>query len=286
MLSDGCAALKYRAAKMLLVQMENYTPILTITPEILSFTYDGSFEGLLTCIFDAFERKQFPQQIFKKEVSVLFTENYHVETDEQKANRVVAGLRKKISESAMQMLFTCWMSELDGIEMLEFNYICKAFQSQKTIELNFVDPDVLELSKIFRNVQREAERMRQFVRFQKTADDFYFAAIKPLYDVLPMVSEHFEDRFADQQWIIYDIKRKYALYYNLHKTEVVYFNDLKIDIQTGKLHRDVLAEGESFFQSGWRQYLRSISIKERKNLRLQRQFMPKRFWNYLTEKQG
>jgi len=251
-----------------------------------SFTYDGTFEGLFTCVFEAFYRKQFPQQIFKQEVSALFAENYHVITDVQKANRVVAGLRKKISESAVQMLFTCWLSELEGIEMLLFNYICKSFRATKSIELNFADPDVLELSKIFRKVQREAERMRQFVRFQKTADQFYFAAIKPLYDVLPMVADHFEDRFADQQWIIYDIKRKYALYYNLKKTEIVHFEDLQIDFQTGKLPCELLAEGELYFQSGWRQYLRSISIKERKNLRLQRQFMPKRFWKYLTEKQG
>ena len=251
----------------------------------LSFTYDGTFEGLLSCVFEAFDKKQFPQQIFKQEVSQLFTENYQVETDEKKANRVVVGLRKKISKSAVQMLFTCWLSELEGIEMLLFNYICKAFQSTKTIELNFADSDVLELSKIFRKVQREAERMRQFVRFQKTADDYYFAAIKPIYNVLPMVSEHFEDRFADQQWIIYDIKRKFALYYNLQKTEIVYFEDLQIDFQTGMLKREVLAEEELCFQSGWRKYLHSISIKERKNLRLQRQFMPKRFWSYLTEKQ-
>ena len=256
-----------------------------ITNPNLSFTYDGTFEGLFTCVFEAFAQKQFPQQIFKQEVSQLFTENYQVETDEQKANRVVAGLRKKISKSAVQMLFTCWLSELEGIEMLLFHYICKAFMAAKTIELNFADPDVLELSKIFRKVQREAERMRQFVRFQKTADNYFFAAIKPIYNVLPMVADHFEDRFADQQWVIYDIKRKFALHYNLHKTEMVYFEDLQIDFKTGKLQQDVLAEDELYFQSGWRKYLHSISIKERKNLRLQRQFMPKRFWNYLTEKQ-
>jgi probable DNA metabolism protein len=252
----------------------------------ISFTYDGTFEGLLSCVFEAFEKKRFPQQIFKQEVSQFFTENYHIETDEQKANRVVAGLRKKISKSAVQMLFTCWLSELEGIEMLLFNYICKAFKAPKSIELNFADTDVLELSKIFRKVQREAERMRQFVRFQKTADDYFFAAIKPIYNVLPMVANHFEDRFADQQWVIYDIKRKFALYYNLKKTEIIQIEDLQIDFQTGKLHQELLAEEELYFQSGWKQYLRSISIKERKNLRLQRQFMPKRFWNYLTEKQG
>ena len=252
----------------------------------LSFTYDGTFEGLLSCVFEAFERKQFPQQIAKEEVPLFFTENYHVATDEQKANRVVAGLKKKISKSALQMLFTCWLSEQNGIEMLLFNYICKSFLAEKSIELNFADADVLELSKIYKKVGREAERMRQFVRFQKAVDGTFFAAIEPQYNVLPMVAPHFEDRFADQQWLIYDINRKYALYYNLQKTEIVHFTDLKINNQTGKLHSDLLADGEILFQSGWKQYLHSISIKERKNLRLQRQFMPKRFWRYLTEKQG
>ena len=250
-----------------------------------TFTYDGTFEGLLTCVFEAFDRKEFPQQISKQEIPQFFAQNYHVETDEQKANRVVAGLRKKISKYALQMLFTCWLSEQEGIEMLVFNYICKSFLAKKSIELNFADADVLELSKIYKKVGREAERMRQFVRFQKTIDDTYFAAIKPLYNVLPMVAEHFEDRFADQQWVIYDIQRKYALHYDLKKTEIVYFDDLKIDFQTGKLHQDLLSVGEQYFQSGWKQYLHSISIKERKNLRQQRQFMPKRFWKYLTEKQ-
>ena len=255
------------------------------TEQQLFFTYDGTFEGLLSCVFEAFDRKQFPQQIAKQEIPQFFTENCHIITDEQKANRVIAGLRKKISSSALKMLFTCWLSEQEGVEMLLFNYICKSFRVSQSIEVNFADSDVLELSKIYKKVGREAERMRQFVRFQKTMDDTYFAAIKPLYNVLPMVADFFEDRFADQQWVIYDIKREYALYYNLQKTEIVYFDDLKIDLQTGKLHWDVLAEGEFHFQSGWKQYLQSISIKERKNLRLQRQFMPKRFWKYLTEKQ-
>ena len=252
----------------------------------LSFTYDGTFDGLLSCVFEVFEKKRLPQQIVKKEVPLFFTESYSVVTDEQKANRVMTGLKKKISKSALQMLFTCWLSEENGIELLLFNYIWKSFLAEKSIELNFSDVDVLELSKIYKKVGREAERMRQFIRFQKATDGTFFAAIEPKYNVLPMVSDHFEDRFSDQQWLIYDIKRKYALYYNLQKIEIVHFDDPKINFQTGKLHSDLLDDGEKLFQSGWKQYLHSISIKERKNLRLQQQFMPKRFWRYLTEKQA
>ncbi|MDR0605496.1 MAG: TIGR03915 family putative DNA repair protein [Bacteroidales bacterium] len=254
--------------------------------DYLSFTYDGTFEGVLTCVFEAFDSNQFPQQLLFQEMTLFSTENYCVITDVQKADRVLKGLKKKLSPFAFQMLFTCWLSELKDIDVLLFRYICKSFKSSGSIELNFSDADVLSLSKIYKKVSSEAEKVRQFVRFQKTADKMYFAAIKPRYNVLPLVVNFFQDRFSDQQWVIYDIKRSYALYYDLIKTEVAYFDDLKMNELNGKLHPDLLAEDEICFQDTWKQYLQAISIKERKNLKLQRQHIPKRFWKYLTEKQG
>jgi probable DNA metabolism protein len=251
----------------------------------VSFTYDGTFEGVLTCVFEAFDRKQFPQQLLMQEMSLFSEENYTVTTDRQKTERVLKGLKKKLSAFSFHMLFTCWLSELKGVDLLLFRYICKTFTSSVSIELNFSDADVLELSKIYKKVSSEAEKVRQFVRFQKTADKMYFAAIHPQYNVLPMVVNFFQDRFADQQWVIYDVKRNYALYYNLKKTEVAFFDDLKMNRLNGKLHPDLLAEDETCFQQTWKEYLHAISIKERKNPKLQRQHMPKRFWKYLTEKQ-
>jgi probable DNA metabolism protein len=250
-----------------------------------SFTYDGTFEGVLTCVFEAFERKCFPQQLLYQETTLFSTENYYVTTDIQKADRVLKGLKKKISAFAFHTLFVCWLSESKGVDLLLFHYICKSFTSS-SIEMNFADADVLALSKIYKKVSSEAEKVRQFVRFQKAADMTYFAAIKPLYNVLPLVVKFFQDRFADQQWIIYDIKRSYALYYDLVKTEVIRFEDLKMNRLNGKLSPELLSKDEFCFQDTWKQYLHSISIKERINPRLQRQHMPKRFWKYLTEKQG
>ena len=249
------------------------------------FLYDNTFEGLLTSVFDAFFRKQFPEKIVVKGTQLpLFSESFTVVTDTEKAERVLAALHKKLSKSAVQMLFVCYLSEMEEVPTLIFNYIRKALVSEKSIELNFADPDVLELSKIYKKVQREAERMRQFVRFQKTADGIFFAVVEPLHNVLPINSDHFEDRFADQQWIIYDLKRKYGLYYNLEKTEIVHFENPAISFQTGRLSPEKLDEYELAFQQLWKDYFKSAAIKERINPKLQRQHMPKRFWKYLTEK--
>jgi probable DNA metabolism protein len=252
---------------------------------MLCYTYDCSFEGLLTCVFDSFYRTEVPLRIQAGEdVIPLFWENFNVITDPKKADRVITGLKKLLSPSALRMLFVCFLSESSRTDWMIFNYIRKTFQAKASIELNFADRDVLELSKIYKKVGREAERMRQFIRFQKTKDDIFFAYIEPLYNVLPLTVDFFEDRFADQQWIIYDAKREYGYYYNLEKTEEVRFNQFVLP-SSGKLAPEQLDADELDFRQLWKDYLQSVTIKERVNLKLQRQFMPKRFWKHLTEKQ-
>jgi probable DNA metabolism protein len=53
----------------------------------------------------------------------------------------------------------------------------------------------------------------------------------------------------------------------------------------GQAKESILEEGEEFYQKLWKSYFKHITIQERKNLRLQRQHMPRRFWKYLPEKQ-
>ena len=250
------------------------------------YIYDKTFEGFLSLVFDAYNRKLFPDIISDKEEPSLFDINlYTIITDEIKAKRVWKGLHKKLSKSACEMLSIVYLSELPNIEMLLFRYIQKAFAANKSIEMNFGDSDVLQTSKIYKQVTREAERMRMFVRFQKTADGIFFAPIEPLYNVLPLVIDFFEDRFADQQWIVYDIKRRYGFYYDLNKTVEITFDNLDFNFETGKLNPEQAAEDELLFQQLWKNYFKAISIKERTNLKLQRQHLPVRFWKFLPEKQ-
>ena len=53
----------------------------------------------------------------------------------------------------------------------------------------------------------------------------------------------------------------------------------------GKLDEKLLAEDEKLFQEMWRSYFKALTIKERKNPKLQRQHMPRRYWKYITELQ-
>ena len=95
---------------------------------------------------------------------------------------------------------------------------------------------------------------------------------------------HFSDRFSDQKWVIYDTKRRYGYFYDLHTASEITLEDDN-HLLNGKLDESLMAEDEKLFQELWKGYFKAMTIKERINLRLQRQHMPKRFWKYLTEKQ-
>ena len=142
------------------------------------FRYDKTFEGLLTAVFDAYSMKKFPDMLLAEEEPppLFYDEIYTVVTDEERSNRVWNGLQKKLSASGLASLSTCWLSELPGIDMFLFRYMRKAVNAPRSIELNFGDPDVLEISKVWKKVNNERLRVMQFLRFQKAADGTYFAA--------------------------------------------------------------------------------------------------------------
>lgn len=254
---------------------------------MIIFSYDRSFDGILTALFEAYSRKIFPDLLLKNgENPPLFYDSIiDICTDDQKADRVWKGLKKKLSASALSSLSISWLSELPEIDMILFRYMRKAIDASRSIELDFGDPDVLQISKIWKKVAQEKNRMLQFLRFQKAADGTFFAAIEPMYNVLPYTISHFKDRFADQKWLIYDLKREYGYYYDLQKVTEVYFDEKGAHLISGKLNEEIMDKDEKQFQALWKNYFKATTIKERINPKLHRQFMPVRYWKHLTEKQ-
>ena len=182
---------------------------------------------------------------------------------------------------------TLSVSEEPETASLLFRYIRKAIDAPRSIETNFADPDVLEFSRMWKRVDWERIRMLQFIRFQKAADGTYFAAVEPEKNALPLITGHFKDRFADQRWLIYDIKRAYGYYYDLKEIREVTFGEDSREghLVTGMLDESLMDKDEKLFQRLWKTYFKAICIRERLNPRKHRQDMPVRYWKYLTEKQ-
>ena len=180
------------------------------------FRYDKTFEGLLTCVFHAYNRRQFPERLLDlQELAGLFDDEVlEVLTDETLAGRVWQGAARLVRGEFLRGITSCWLSELPGVDELLFRYLRKLFDSKGKSVYNLADADVLACSQLWKKVSNECTRVIQFTRFQKTADGIYFSALAPIYNVYPLALHYFTDRFADQPWLVYDARRSYGYYYD------------------------------------------------------------------------
>lgn len=253
------------------------------------YVFDGSFDGLLTALFEFYERRPGAVQLVaqKYHQPMMLADVFEVVTDEAKAKRVWAGLRKKLSPQWQQVLYKVYLSESAVAFQHIFDFARYIFDSPAGAEKNFGNPHVMAVSKIERNVSRERHRMKAFIRFQKTADGMYYAPIEPDFNVLPLIASFFKNRYADQQWIIYDVKRKYGLHYDLHTVnEITYEFAETIDTKKVNLPTNVIDAKEELTSLLWKDYFNSTNIPARKNMKLHIQHVPKRYWKYLNEKEG
>jgi probable DNA metabolism protein len=249
--------------------------------------YDGSFAGLLSAVFAIYEFR-FPDPVLTpayRAAPALFGETRSVVTDDQKAERVWRGLQQKISLAATKQLYRAFLSEEKVMEAFVLDYIRYAFDQKSRIEHNYTHPAVRYVVDTAKRVYREKHRMEALVRFQQTKDNLYFAVVSPDFNVLPLIRKHFETRYADQRWVIYDTHRKYGLFYDLNTTETVEI-DFSEQVAGATSLAAVLDETEELYQQLWQVYFASVNIKARRNMKLHIKQVPSRYWKYLPEKQA
>ena len=248
--------------------------------------YDGTFDGFLCAVFHVYEYKLKDVTIKNKFTaqSQLFSDNENIITETEKANRVWNGIKNKTSRTGSYQLYYTFLSEKEGVESIMLDAIRYILSSNLNSDKDYSHPSILQIAQIAKMVGREKHRMEAFVRFKLTKDHIYFANIEPDFNVLPLIIKHFKSRYADQKWMIYDIKRAYGIYYDLEKVDII-----NIELPSGfnftKTDSDYFAEEEFEFQKLWQDYFRSTNIASRKNMKLHTQHVPKRYWKYLSEKQ-
>lgn len=245
--------------------------------------YDGTFEGLLTAVFDIYDRRLSHVKLEKGEWhhTALFEEVVKIITDDRRAMRVLKGLQQRLSALGLQRLYTAHLAGMDGEDNILLGYIRYVFDSAQNIEEDYGNKYVMRVSEMVRMMRREKHRMEAFIRFKKLRDETFYAAVEPDFNVLPLLIKHFKSRYTDQKWIIYDMKRCYGLYYDLHDTQFITL-DFAIAHQDHAI--SAYNDEEGLYQDLWKNYFKSANIPARKNTKLHLKHIPKRYWKHLTEK--
>ena len=252
------------------------------------FVFDNTFEGLLTSVFEAYSRRVFPDALSPEgePLPLFYDEVFTVITEEEKAKRVWRGCKR----NSLPVL--CLASPNVGWRRnRKLRCFCFAIFVRRLMLLVPLKP-ILPIRMYWNSrVCGSGWIGNVFVcsslsvfRKLPTAPSCCGRAGK---NALPLAIDHFKDRFADQPWLIYDIKRAYGFYYDLKEVRQVTFEEGSCErhLVTGMLDESLMDKDEKLFQQLWKTYFKAICIKERLNPRKHKQDMPIRYWKHMTEKQ-
>jgi probable DNA metabolism protein len=247
------------------------------------FVTDGTFEGLLTALFEVYAAKQPPDAIepANGHQKGLFESRIPITTDIEKSDRVWKGLKSHLGAKRRRMLFEAYLSGSPAVETAIYQFVRNMIPARRSRNGKAHLTSHIQVEKLAQKVRREAHRMKGFIRFEQTGDDQYLALFAPQYDVLPLVRRHFEMRFGDQSWIIYDTLRNYGLLYDRRQTR-----ELRLDVAVVDAIRKNESAGEQLCQTLWQQYYDAVNIPQRHNPKLHLRQLPRRYWQYLPEKQA
>lgn len=246
---------------------------------------DSTPEGIFTGIYEAYERKCNPEythiQLGEAYEYQLFSEYIPVKTSTQKAEKVERTIRKKCSELTTQHIwYTLYSYEMDRGDAIYHTLVrglSGAFQGELVDYLQ--DPYISRVSKLQLNVWHEAHHFMGFVRFRELKSGILYSEIAPRNHVLPLLGEHFTDRFPKERFIIKDKVRFCYLLHDAGKNYFLYQGNRDEE----KMLEDTDSIEEMQIQNLFKTFCGSIAIKARENKSLQQQMLPLRFQRDMIE---
>jgi len=240
----------------------------------LIYAYDGSFEGLMCCVFESYEQKEIPSIIRPPGVQpTLFDTAKWIKADEHKSDRVFNSIPVKISSRAQELVKLGFLTCAPNKELLIYHFLRLGFKFGSKVMTMLTDDTVCSLLKAVQYLTSESHKLKGFVRFS-VYGDVLVAVIEPKNFVLPLLSLHFCDRFRNEEFMIYDKTHSMALIYRTQKAELIYVEELTLPEVDGS---------EIEYRRLWKQFYNTIAIEGRINPRRRMTMMPKRYWGQMTE---
>ncbi len=235
------------------------------------YVYDGTFDGLLCCLFSIFELKEIPPEVVKRYDGFLPYRT--IESSDEKAMRVKRGIVRTMGGEALKYAERAYLSELDRIEKSILEYLVLGFSVGKNLYRMLYEDCVAKVNGAAKYTMNERHRILQFLRFSDS-DGLLTAVIEPKANVLPLIAGHFESRFPQESFLIYDSGRFVAL---------VYSGGKRAFLPLEEYYQPPPDEEETKYRELFKMFYDTIEIKERHNERCRMTHMPKRFWKNMTE---
>jgi probable DNA metabolism protein len=237
--------------------------------EPVVYCYDGSFDGLMCCVFESYDKNELPVDVLPENKPLpLLLPIKTIDTNIDYADRVKQSIPKKMGYEALDFIRRHPKKDLLILKFMRLGYRYGA-----SVMNRLADDTVHALFGAVNHLDREAHLYKGFVRFSDT-NGALVARIQPKNIVLPLIAQHFCERYPQERFVIFDETHGMVLMYANHSMNIC---------SADAFEQPSPSEEEKKFRELWRLFYQTIEIKERRNPRCRMSHMPKRYWSCMTE---
>lgn len=245
-----------------------------MTKENYIYLYDGSFSSLLNLCLLLMRKRIIPLNIKDEgyqpnlleevmKLDIPLEENYEE-------------FLQIFSRSIFKTVYYLFISSDKNKELIIYYFLVHSLKYKDKIYYMRNLKSVQRALKIEKYVGRENHKFKGFLRFKELENGCLYGEINPENDILFILSRHFQNRLANEYFIIKDVNRKILSIYDKENIYIVLENDFLLATTN-------FSSNEESMQELWKAFYKTVGIKERKNDRCRMNFMPKKYWKYIIE---
>jgi len=225
-------------------------------------------------VYESYYQKELPSAIFTHgETQETLFPVKEIKTDNERALKVELSVSRSISNEALRLVTLCYYSTMENRETAILNFLRLGYKTGAPVTDMLANDTVRAVTKTARNVSRESNYYREFLRFSDY-NGVLVAVIEPKNFVLPMIIDHYRDRLPSEKFLIYDESHKHAVFYYNGESVIMPLESIEIPEACAR---------EDKYRALWKTFYDTIAIEGRINLKLRMNNMPKRYWKHMTE---
>ena len=248
---------------------------------------EDSITGIFSAVYAAWELK-YGHENTKIQIRdagcanlELFTTYIELQPDEEKARKVLHTIRRKCSDTVYERLFRAACADAADKADAIYRYIQTALRMGNRVINHSADAAVVRVMELSRAVGNAEHHYLGFLRFIEIPGNILLARYAPKPHLTELIMPHFVDRFPEERFVIWDTIRNVAgVHVPGQNYVLLYLTESQIDKL--KEYTEDHMEAEQL----WKIFVETISIKERENVKLQRNNLPLHFRTYMPEFQG
>lgn len=179
----------------------------------VSYAYDGSFAGFLTCVFASYAHREEPMSFSTPEDGrISLWPERTVDTDEARAQRVYRSLAPRLGQEGRRLAVYGFLTCLEERELHLWRFLRLGYDRGPWVVRDLTDDRVAVLTRAVGHLTGEAHLLKGFTRFSEQ-EGVLVGEIAPKNRVLPLLRLHFCARYPEESFVLYDRTHREALFY-------------------------------------------------------------------------